>query len=485
MKPHSAHLDRTPAPPPANPIRFAPRINRRQMFRGLTLGAGGLFLSPVLRDIRAMAGETPRSLARPMRFVFFLEGNGFNPEQAVPASIPRPKDAHNQNARTEYFESPLTGHALPRALEPLEKYKDRLTILHGLSGRICGGGHSNNFGALGAYPGKGQLALAETVDAALAKKIPGIFPVVGLGISDRAEHTTIYNVSAWGPGKKLPTQCRPDLAWNALFGSVAAGDARAQHIAERNVLDFVAEDARRIEARLDGSERDKLSAYIGAFETMRERQTRLDGIAASLRKNAPERTDKFTSIVETDRLEAQVELAAASLIAGMTNICTLASGCGDPYFSVRFHGLGVALDKHSIGHGKGLDTRTASDLSTHIRRYHIGLVARLADRLAAVPEGTGTMLDNTCIIYMSDSAESHHSRCWEWPMLVLGDLGGRLKTRGRFICYPSHAKPGHRTISNFYTTLLNAAGDPRNFFGQPDPALKDFDPRGPLTEILA
>lgn len=451
------------------------------------MGAGGVLLRPFLRDVSVLAGDAVPAGTKPMgplRVVFFMEGNGFNPDQAMPEGMSRIRDAYNHNKRDDLLDVSLADRVLPKALEPLEPFKDRLTILHGLSGKICGGGHSNNFGALGVYSSKAGAA-GETIDAALARALPGIFPHVGLGISDRPEHTVIYNVSAWDRGKMLPTLCRPDMAYGQLFGSVAEGSARDEYLAERELLDFMAEDVRRVRGRLHGDERDKLDGYLGAFESIRQRQGRLEEVADRVRRHCPTVTDQFRSEVETDRLEAHVELAAASLIAGLTNVVTLSSGCGDPYFSVRFKGLGIELGKHGIGHGQGIDQRTWADLTITIRRYHLGLMARLAKRLQAVPEGTGTMLDNTVIVYLSDGAEQHHSRCWEWPMLVLGDLGGRLKSRGRLLYYPSLAKPGHRTIANFYTTLLHAAGVPRDHFGLQDPGLKDFDQRGPLHELLA
>jgi hypothetical protein len=462
-------------------------LSRRRFFRGLTLGAGGVLLEPFLRNAQVLAGELkpPAPAAKtPLRFVFFIEGNGFNPAQAQPETIPRLKDAHNGNKRGDLLDVALAGHKLPSALEPLEPFKDRLTILQGLSGRVCGGGHSNNFGALGVYSSKAGAA-GETIDAAIAKARPGIFPLIGLGITDRKEHTIIYNTSAWTAGKQLPTQCRPDLAYNTLFGSVADGPAKAQKLAERDLLDFMSDDVRRVETRLSGDEKEKLSAYLQALEAMRSREDRVEAIAPTLAKHAPAVSDKFKSEGETDRLEAHVELAAAALICGLTNVVTLSSGAGDPFFSIRFKGLGIELDKHSIGHGGGLNGRTSEELTIAIRKYHLGLMARLAERLKAVPEGEGTMLDNTVIVYLSDAAESHHSRCGEWPMLILGDGGGRLKTRGRLLYYPAHGKPGHHTIGSFYTTLLHAAGAPRDSFGLSDPTLKDFDLRGPMKELLA
>jgi hypothetical protein len=70
-------------------------------------------------------------------------------------------------------------------------------------------------------------------------------------------------------------------------------------------------------------------------------------------------------------------------------------------------------------------------------------------------------------------------------MVLVGNMGGRLKTAGRFLQFPQYKAAGHRTITNFYLALLQAVGDKRAKFGEPDNELKDFDMSGPLAEILA
>jgi hypothetical protein len=454
-------------------------ISRRTFFRGATLTSGSILLAPLLSRLSAAP-----SAPKPKRFVFVLEGNGFSPMQAQPVSIPRAKHSHGHTNIDRLEDIPLADHELSAATAPLKAFQDRLTIVQGMSGRICGGGHSNNFGALGAYSGKAGAA-GETIDMALARALPAIFPQIGLGISDKPEHTVIYNTTAAGPERPVPTRCRPDLAYEELFGGAAEGAAKEKFLRRGNLLDFMADDVKRVSSRMNGEERAKLDEYLGAFERLRDRHSRLNEIGKTLREKGPVLGDKFTSEVEADRLDAMFDIGAASLICGLTNVITLASGCGDPYFSVRWKGLGIPLDKHSIGHGKGLDEKTAEDLTTIIRRFHMEQIARLATKLQSVREGDGTMLDNTCIIYMSDSAESHHSRCFDWPMLVLGDLGGRLKTRGRFLCFPKYAAKGHKTTANFFLTLLEAAGAPRKTFGSSDFTLRDIDTAGPISELLA
>jgi len=460
-------------------MNLNPRLPRRTFFRGATLGAGSVLLAPFLRRLEAAPGAPA-----PKRFVFVVEGNGFSPTQAQPKTIPRAKHPYGHTNVDTLEDLPLAGQELSEATAPLAPFQNRLTVVQGLSGRICGGGHSNNFGALGAYSAKAGVA-GETVDLALARALPAIFPQVGLGISDRPEHSVIYNLSALGPDQPAPTRCRPDLAYDELFGSAAEGAAREKFAQRGNLLDFMADDVRRVSARLTGEEREKLGHYLAAYEGLRERQGQLNGIQANLRANGPAVTKQFGSEVESDRLAAMFDLGAAALVCGLTNVLTLASGCGDPYFSVKWGGLGIPLGKHGIGHGQGADGKTAEELTVLIRRFHMEQIAKLARKLQSVPEGQGTMLDHTCIIYLSDSAEAHHSRCFDWPMLVLGDLGGRLKTRGRFLCFPKYAAKGHRTTANFFLTLLEAAGAPRKSFCVADPALKDLDTRGPIPELLA
>jgi len=102
-----------------------------------------------------------------------------------------------------------------------------------------------------------------------------------------------------------------------------------------------------------------------------------------------------------------------------------------------------------------------------------------------VKEGEKTMLDNTLIVYLSDSGESHHPNLHEWPVLLLGDLGGRLQPPGRCVILPKYGVPGHRTLANLWCTLLHAVGRPRDKFGAADPGLKNVDQTGPVGELVA
>jgi len=459
-------------------------LNRRDALKTLGLSAGATFLAPILTRLEAQAAGKPVTARR---FVFVVESNGVRPEQLVPEGVKRnQREQRELNGPEEFIDIALKDKDLPFSLEPVKAWKDKVTIVQGLSGRICGGGHSNNFGALGCFPVKGesQSILGETIDGALAKTVPGIFPHIGLGISKRLENNVIYNISAIGVNKGLPTMCKPDQAYATLFGSVADGAAKQEFEAKNNLLDFLKDDVKKAESKLTGQEKEQFGAYLETFETLRDRQSKLNDIKHTLREKGPVVSDKYKSAVETDRLDAQFDLGAAALSCGLTNVLTLSSAAGVRDFDITFKGLGLNIDKHSIGHGGSYQGKTWADLYNIIRRYHFDLIAGLCKKLEKVKEGDGTMLDNTVIVYLSDGAESHHSRCWEWPMVVIGNLGGKLKT-GRYVDYPGYGRKNHRTTANMYVTLLQLAGSQRDSFGVKDPVLKDLDQHGPLSELLA
>lgn len=464
-------------------------LDRRGALKTLGLSAGATLLAPVLANIRAQAAGG--RAATPKRFVFVVESNGVRPEQVAPKGIDRkPRPQQPLNGPDELVDVSLADKDLPFSLEPVKGWKEKVTIVQGLSGRVCGGGHSNNFQALGAFGGgrgnggESTAILGETVDGALAKRLGGIFPHLGLGISKRPENNIIYNISAVGANKGLPTMVNPASAYGTLFGTVADGAAAQEFTAKSNLLDFLKDDVKKAEQAVAGPEKEQFQAYLETFETLRDRQSKLNDIKHTLREKGPVVSDKYTSPVETDRLDAQFDLGAAALICGLTNVLTLSSAAGVRDFDITFKGLGLNIDKHSIGHGKGLDGKSWSDLYDLIRRYHFDLIAGLMRKLEKVPEGNGTMLDNTVIVYLSDGAEGHHSRCWEWPMVVIGDLGGKLKA-GRYVDYPGYGRKAHRTTANMYLTLLHLAGDKRDTFGVSDPNLKDIDQTGPLSELMA
>ncbi|MGB0579964.1 MAG: DUF1552 domain-containing protein [Limisphaerales bacterium] len=457
------------------------KIPRRTFFRGATLGAGGVFLAPFLRQLEA---ATEASVAKPARILFFVQGNGMYPDQIQPEGIERPAEPSRLEDR------PLVGHKFADSVAPLEPFANRMSFIHGLSGRVALGNHGCGMGALGCFPSP-KDAFAETIDAALARALPGIFFHSGLGVVTDPETSIIYNVSARGKGVPLPTQCSPLGAHKSLFSISGGAAERKKFSANTQLLDFLADDVKRMQQRLDGAEKQKLDHYLHAFESMSGRQAALVKLQERISLAAPEITERFgAKTFAFERMEAQFEVAAGAFIAGLTNVITLSSGAGRNKVGVSFDGSELDLEAgpipaHEVGHQKTIQETTAAELHIRTRRRHCEKLAAFVRKLESIPEGEGTMMDNTLVVYLSDAADQHHAKAFEWPIIVIGDLGGRLKTANRYLRFPWHGQKGHRTVANFYTTLLHAVGDRRDRFGLPDLTLQDLDQEGPLTELLA
>ncbi len=452
------------------------QATRREVLKSVGLGAGATVLSPILGSLAAHAAGDAAA-ANPKRVVFVLQSNGMNPAHLLPSGVER-KSANSDSPTQKFTEHALDGRTLHKALEPLAPFQKRLGLVQGLSNKIALSDHSGELGALGCYP-KGKVHAA-TIDHAVAEALPGVFPHVGVGYSDRGN---VYCYSASGPGRAVPIVCSPADAFKTLFGSVAAGADRTSFDHRTNLLDFLADDVKRSRAALAGEEKQKLDGYVEAFEALHARQAKLVAMADAIRKNTPKLNEKLAKEATASlTLEAQFEIAGAALVAGLTRVVTITSGGGGQAFG-KFPELGVP-DLHHIGHGGSYEGKTYEECFVAIRRVHTALIASLAKQLESIKEGNGTMLDNTVIVYLSDSGDSHHPTGKQWPVVLLGNLGGKLKTNGRYVDYPAYGKPGHRTLANLYLSLLHAVGKPRDKFGIPDIGLKDFDQTGPLSELL-
>ena len=155
---------------------------------------------------------------------------------------------------------------------------------------------------------------------------------------------------------------------------------------------------------------------------------------------------------------------------------------------VEYSELGISNSVHALGHlgdSKATNGMTGHEARAAVEQLHLEGIAGLAEKLDRVPEGDGTMLDNTLIVYLSCSGGDHHGGQADWPFLLLGGMADKLRM-GRYLEFPKYREQGHRTIGNLYLSFMQAAGiQPPDSFGQPDANLKDLDLTGTLSELMA
>ena len=461
---------------------------RRQFLRTTAFGSSSLLLQPMLQRFKLEAAGIERT-KMPHRFVFVMKSSGIIPERLEPPTLKASIDD-----KSLMVNESLTEHNLPGTLKPLEPLKDQVAIIQGLSGKMCRPGHSSWFGAMGVYKTGGEhnsgILLRATADAELARLFPSPFQHIGLALrgkvmSKEIEGTLYPGITAVAPGRELPFQASPDIAYQQLFGSALSADERAQmqYDLKSNLLDFMVRDIGNLNQSLPANEREKMGHYLNAFEELKIRRQRLASMAEQIRGSAPEYSDRFSAKQNTIRQQAHIDLTAAALISGITNVVTLRLD----NISTSYAQLGLSEKTvHGIGHKETCNGKSPEEARDIIRLHHMELLADLATQLKAVPEGDGTLLDNTSIIYLSDSGNEHHGNLNEWPYVVIGGNGGRLNIAGRYIQYPSYGSDGHRTIGNWWTTWLNAFGNPIEHYGNLDLTLQKngMPQRGPLQQLL-
>jgi len=147
-----------------------------------------------------------------------------------------------------------------------------------------------------------------------------------------------------------------------------------------------------------------------------------------------------------------LDVGIASLKAGLTNVLTIGSGRGEIFGAWK--GLGIEPAGHNLGHMKQPD----NPIWIKIRQYNCRMLVKLMQELESMPEGDGTMMDNTLIVYTSNNADKQHTGGDNWPFILLGNCSGRFKT-GQYTKLDEK-----RPINALYATLLHAIGAPRDRF---------------------
>ena len=460
-----------------------------------------MLFAPFLKGLEMHAAGA--EAAFPKRFVFIVKASGMDPYNLVPGGLPnqpvsaKPSEAakiSHASGRDKLVQAAWSDHSLPEIFKPLEAFKDKLTIVQGLSGNNFKGNHTAGYGALSCHNSE-LTPIAPTVDALLGlKHSTGPYPMFGMatngslrGQASVPDDAYVFpNLSALKAGQGVAFQASPTKAFNELFGSavMAPETLKKELTLNRRLMDFLKDDAKRIGARLTAEDRERFDGYVDTFDSLRVRDERKTALQERIERNSPEYVvDKYTSMQHMDRMEAQFELGGATLVAGLTNVVTLRPDTlGTLYQDLGFQTLGL----HAIGHGAELPSGLNSyQMRKKVDAYHMGLVAKMAQTFERIPEGNGTMLDNTLIVYLSCAGGKHHGGNTDWPAVLLGGCGDKLKM-GQYLQYPSYKQAGHKTLGNLYLSLLAAGGvENGEHFGQIDPALKDLDLKGPLQELLA
>ena len=461
---------------------------RRDFLKNSVLGAGALSLTPCFHAL----GGAPAGGGFPRRFVFIRKSNGERPlELALPTFEAKDKAL---DEKKQPLEVDLRGHELPGWLRALDKHKASLCILQGLSCMMSENGHYSYSSVMGAYKSnRNSLSGIKraTIDFELAKLFPSPFGHIELSLTgDYNKYRTgiVSGYSASGPHQRNYCYADPQTAHNELFQSVTNPGAVDS---DNAMLAFLESEESFKAGILQGYEKLKLSNHVTSIEGIRARNLKLSKMAGSIAKHIPQlgkiHADGGPNASSPEKQEAMTDILIAALITGLTNVVTYTID----ELSTPVRGLpGNESDRisiHAIGHNESYSGVPADKIRENIRIGHMQEVARIVERLKAEPEGTGTMFDNTMVMYFPEGGETHHGLGTEAPFIILAGNNCRLNLAGRYIRLPYHATEGHKTIGNWYTTLLNAHGNPIKHYGDFDleMARRKLDQSGAIMQLLA
>lgn len=405
------------------------RLSRRTLLKGALGAAVGL---PLLEAMMPSASAS----VFPKRFLVFFTGLGTVRSAWQPVGS----------------ESSFT---LGKVLAPLAPYQDKLLVLTGIDMESAyhGPGDPHQQGIAQALTGteleEGDLfpyacnpgkfvgwGGGISFDQLLASKLGSTtrFPSLELGVQVQLSNVSSRLCYA-GPGLPVPPEDDPWKVAERLFSDLSSDPTQlaARRKKRHRVLDLVKDDYAALTKQLGAEDRQRLESHLDAVEEIERRLDApggvLGGSCAIPELGAP--LDVYANDLYPAIGTMQLDLLAMALACDLTRV-------GSVQWSTTqtgriFSWLGQTVPHHTLSHSGDGDTFAQGQLAD-IGAWHAQQLAYLCGKLAAIPEGGGTLLDNTVILWCTDiSAGNTHSRR-DMPYVLVGGAGGALQT-GRFLQY--------------------------------------------------
>jgi hypothetical protein len=379
-----------------------------------------------------------------------------------------------------------TAFEMTRTLKPLEPFRDRMLVISGLM--------DNNANALGDGGGDHARAAASFLTAAHPKKTGGSDIHVGISVDqviaeankadtrvpslemglddsrvvghcDSGYSCAYTNSISWlTPSTPLAPEANPRVIFEQLFGDVdttldAATRARRERY-RKSLLDMARDEAQKLSGTLGASDRHKVDEYLYSIREMERRiqKTETDG-----RKVTPT-IDKPAGIpaVFSDHAKLLFDLQFAAFQTDLTRVVSMVIGREG---SVRtYDEIGVSEPHHPLSHHRNVPE--SLEKLTKINTFHVELFAQFIAKLKAAPDGDGTLLDHSMLLYGCGIADSNRHTHEKLPVVLMGGANGTIAT-GRHVVMEKDTP-----IANLFLAMMNRTGVQRDSFGDSTGALE-------------
>ncbi|MBS0205863.1 MAG: DUF1552 domain-containing protein [Planctomycetes bacterium] len=408
------------------------KFSRRVLLKGLGISVA----LPWLESGHLFASEAAAKPVRAaQRFACLFIGDGISPPHWW---------AKGQGAQME----------LGPSLEALAPYKDKLNVIDGLFNQHAGGGHAKCTGNIlsGASLKRGRVIHgAVSMDQRLARHLEDDVAVPSLVVGceqpvsgfHESQYSMVYasHISWSNPDSPVPIELHPSLAFDSLFGGRTG-------TLQNSILDDVLEQAGDLRRKVSNSDRVKIDEYLNSVRETEQRLQRLNRLSAeeSVAVDPGQRPPVGQPKDFREYCRLMCDVIALAFQADRTRIATMLmsrdlSGQVYPFLNIKD-------DHHSYSHSN-TGPEYQSIVKCHIEQY-----AYLVDRLARMQEGDGTVLDNSCIMFVSEHWNAHNSN--QVPLVLAGGLGGKLQTGRTF----DFVKSGNdkRKLCSLYLSLMDRMG---------------------------
>ncbi|APW58882.1 hypothetical protein BSF38_00290 [Paludisphaera borealis] len=428
-------------------------------------GAGVTMSLPWLESVPVWGAATASGSAAasaPKRFAALFMGCGVNPDQWW---------AKGSGATME----------LGRCLEPLAPLRSKINVVNGLFNKHATGvgihpGQTGNILSGAALKKGAELKGGISIDQMLARHQgeDAVQPSMVLGCEQpiTGYHETNFSMAysshiSWQSATSpVPMEVYPSLAFDSLFDN--RGGKRNQ-----SILDRVRDEAAGLSRRVSASDRAKLDEYLTSVREVERRVAPMRDEKSTADARAGDRGRPTLTMPRPDNglpedvrahMRLMCDLIALGFQTDKTRIATLLL-CRD--ISGLFYPF---LDVRAAHHGASHDDRSTS--YERVTQYYVSQLAYLATRLDAMPEGEGTVLDNTCLLFTNSMWSGSKHDASKVPVVLAGGLGGTLQT-GRVLDY--HDKgDDHRKLCGMYLGIMDRMGVQLDHFGDADARLAGF-----------
>ncbi len=442
------------------------RISRRTVLRGLGAAIALPYLEAMApRLARAAAGGTVKS---PTRMAFIYVPNGVHMPDWRPAEV-----------------GTLTN--LPPIMQPLENVKQHVTVFTGLAhdkARANGDGPGDHARSAATYLTASQarkthgadIKVGVSVDQVAAQRI-GLqtrFPSLELGIDRGANagncdsgYSCAYSANISWRTESTPAakEVNPRAVFERLFGDASKSSAaQAQRMQNRkSILDYVLEDARSLHKTVGVNDRRKLDDYLSSIREIEARIQRAESEVIPVPDPSFQRPGGIPRAY-ADHCRLMYDLLLLAFQADATRIATfMMANAGS---NRSYPEIGVSDGHHYLSH-HGKNAEKQAKISK-INRFHMEQFAYFLERMDKTPEGDGSLLDHSMIMYgcaISDGDRHNHD---DLPILVAGSGSGAMRT-GRHVKFEKETP-----VANLFISMLNSVGVNVDAFG---------DSTGPLSQF--